>query len=155
MRVFVVAPHTGNENWNSPGVYKDDCLSVAPHTGNENWNNNLPPESGVRKCRSPYGERELKIQGLMMLKEQIMSLPIRGAWIETVRTVKCTQSKWSLSMRGAWIETKDPERYVYPHDCSTCGERELKLPRYLGAADTPYRSPWGGAWIEIARLGTN
>lgn len=36
------------------------------------------------QCRSPYGERELKIQGLMMLKEQIMSLPTQGARIEII-----------------------------------------------------------------------
>ena len=149
MRVFVVAPHTGNENWNSPGVYKDDCLSVAPHTGNENWNNNLPPESGVRRCRSPYGERELKIQGLMMLKEQIMSLPMRGAWIETLEIKRQVKIALSLPIRGAWIEI--PVCASVSYTCknhSPRRERELKH-GCTGLGEVWVSSlPMRGAWVE-------
>ena len=33
------------------------------------------------------------------------SLPVRGAWIETVMRSTLATSQWSLPVRGAWIET--------------------------------------------------
>ena len=49
-----------------------------------------------------------------------MSLPTRGAWIETNQVFADFYFKTSLPTRGAWIETNDqnrPERWgaVAPH----------------------------------------
>ena len=35
----------------------------------------------------------------------ILSLPSRGAWIETARSPLPAKRAWSLPSRGAWIET--------------------------------------------------
>ena len=79
---------------------------VAPHARSENWKPICNNYSERNECRSPYGERELKIQGLMMLKEQIMSLPIRGARIEItiISLLLCLVT--SLPTQGARIEIR-------------------------------------------------
>ena len=121
---------------------------VAPHARSENWKPICNNYSERNECRSPYGERELKIQGLMMLKEQIMSLPIRGARIEKAFWWIQTGRIRSLSMRGAWIEiiavSSGNTAQIAPHagsenwnidwyilidslkNRSPCRERELK-----------------------------
>ncbi|QTA93755.1 Uncharacterized protein dnm_098600 [Desulfonema magnum] len=35
-----------------------------------------------------------------------MSLPARGAWIETYTVKEYQKNLWSLPARGAWIETQ-------------------------------------------------
>ena len=100
---------------------------VAPHARSENWKPICNNYSERNECRSPYGERELKIQGLMMLKEQIMSLPIRGARIE----------KETNHAKQNWIGR------------SPCGERELKYQLTKEKSQWTLSLPIRGARIEI------
>ena len=78
--------------------------------------------------RSPCGERGLKWLELINKRLVLLSLPVRGAWIEMA---------WVMG--SAWVT-----------DCrSPCGERGLKYQQ--GNRDClPARSlPVRGAWIEI------
>jgi len=54
--------------------------------------------------RSPHGERGLK-HWYNVANDKIMSLPTRGAWIETGLSPTITLTCQSLPTRGAWIET--------------------------------------------------
>lgn len=100
--------------------------SIAPHTRSENWNPICNNYSERNECRSPYGERELKIQRLMMLKEQIMSLPIRGARIEIIavssgNTAQIAPHAGSENWNIDWYILIDSLKNRSP-----CRERELK-----------------------------
>ena len=79
--------------------------------------------------RSPSGERGLKCVGHGHLAHVVLSLPIRGAWIE--RNVCATTrrpSPGSLPIRGAWIDISRTCGTASAPPCrSPSGERGLKL----------------------------
>ena len=55
-------------------------------------------------CRSSCEERGLKSLCRRDLQESILSLLMRGAWIEITRRTALLTAILSLLMRGAWIE---------------------------------------------------
>ena len=55
-------------------------------------------------CRSPCGERGLKLVRQSLPEALKKSLPMRGAWIEIKRILQESIRIKSLPMRGAWIE---------------------------------------------------
>ena len=58
-------------------------------------------------CRSPQGERGLKLICGHTSKRITGSLPARGAWIEIAWSENCHDDAQSLPARGAWIEIED------------------------------------------------
>ena len=108
-----------------------------------------PTTYGVKWRRSPCGERGLKCVQRHNRQCAIMSLPVRGAWIEisaarrisSVRSSLPVRGAWieirgrseavpayrSLPVRGAWIEIFFPGMRVLPCCRSPCGERGLKF----------------------------
>ena len=81
----------------------------------------------VIQCRSPCGERGLKFDALVYFMQAVLSLPMRGAWIEIA---KCEII--------AWVVGRSP-----------CGERGLKLIPSSALSRDPASLPMRGAWIEI------
>ena len=79
--------------------------------------------------RSPHGERGLKSENIADSTKVFGSLPPRGAWIEITDHRHAANQYRSLPPRGAWIEIA----YRCYH---ACGHKESLPPR--------------GAWIEIA-----
>ena len=78
-------------------------------------------------CRSPCGERGLKLQTKSANLDEYKSLPVRGAWVEiVVPTIKPCVTP-SLPVRGAWVEMS-----------------RLRS-RGLGSQSLPVR----GAWVEM------
>ena len=78
-------------------------------------------------CRSPYGERGLKLREWINSNFAAMSLSLRRAWIEMNMGVKKGMVNKSLSLRRAWIEIThplDPSRGISRR--SPYGERGLK-----------------------------
>ncbi len=70
--------------------------------------------------RSPHGERGLKPYHLPDINVCEVSLPTRGAWIETAGGWSPPLDFMSLPTRGAWIETPsttiiEPFKKVAPH----------------------------------------
>ena len=57
----------------------------------------------------------------------LLSLPVRGAWIEILNAKSATDVAWSLPVRGAWIEILNAK----------------------SATDVAWSLPVRGAWIEI------
>ena len=58
-------------------------------------------------CRSPCGERGLKLLHRRRSRDGSPSLPVRGAWIEIVtRRGRIRKVRKSLPVRGAWIEIR-------------------------------------------------
>ena len=108
-----------------------------------------------RACRSPQGERGLKLTVCSTRRITPMSLPARGAWVETKRTTLWKTARprrspqgerglkhgvherregadASLPARGAWVETS-----------------------FFRSALSPSASlPARGAWVETHRQGT-
>ena len=78
-----------------------------------------------------------------------LSLPTRGAWIETCSSVNPIIGFLSLPTRGAWIETA---HFGYIHERIACrsphGGRGLKLFRALLMVSIMASLPTRGAWIE-------
>ena len=57
----------------------------------------------------------------------MLSLPVRGAWIEMMRDRLIPRSGLSLPVRGAWIEICTLPQLAQLHKRrSPCGERGLK-----------------------------
>ena len=56
--------------------------------------------------RSPHGGRGLKLVEPVNRHPQRVSLPARGAWIETGDILRSLTARGSLPARGAWIETR-------------------------------------------------
>ena len=82
----------------------------------------------------------------------LLSLPMRGAWIEIFvkNSLLAQMSEESLPMRGAWIEMQgNRRRHQAPHRRSPCGERGLKLEGIKAAINGVMSLPMRGAWIEI------
>ena len=53
---------------------------------------------------SPCGESGLKFAGVDQLARAVLSLPMRGEWIEIAACASGAGHKPSLPMRGEWIE---------------------------------------------------
>ena len=111
-----------------------------------------PPHTTIWRCRSPCGERGLKLLYARAARHgKAASLPVRGAWIEiSSNQTRRRSSSLSLPVRGAWIEMSPAGGVGVLCSCrSPCGERGLK---YRGGRtrSCPRRSlPVRGAWIEI------
>ena len=81
---------------------------------------------------------------------EVMSLPMRGEWIEIALSFLRPPYAWSLPMRGEWIEIAPCGRArCAPTGLSPCGESGLKFfggeYGHVGIASLPMR----GEWIEI------
>ena len=57
-----------------------------------------------QSCRSPHGERGLKLYGAEIVTEYAESLPARGAWVEIKIKWRPAGASESLPARGAWVE---------------------------------------------------
>ncbi len=79
-----------------------------------------------RKCGS---RKVLRFMRSLLYALAVLSLPMRGAWIEIAIAAKNYAEAWSLPMRGAWIEI------------------ELRWYWSMIMQSLPMR----GAWIEINR----
>ena len=78
-------------------------------------------------CRSPCGERGLKFFDCFPVGGFLLSLPVRGAWIEICGSRPRTYGCPSLPVRGAWIEIRQIFAARSRAYCrSPCGERGLK-----------------------------
>ena len=125
-------------------------------------------------CRSPHGERGLKLGCGRSRRKCWKSLPTRGAWIEIAKPDGAVQSAIcrsphgerglksapaagfgrlcrSLPTRGAWIEiitsklAKQDKQSRSPH-----GERGLKSVGNILALRAAVSLPTRGAWIEMS-----
>lgn len=129
--------------------FSGSAEDIAPHAGSVNWKIKWSFTSTYWFSRSPYGERELKIQGLMMLKEQIMSLPTQGARIEIIavssgNTAQIAPHAESENWNIDWYILIDSLKNRSP-----CRERELKSSNQRGLYYLPDIAPRQGARIEI------
>ena len=105
--------------------------------------------------RSPCGERGLKFSCIDFSRYSLLSLPVRGAWIEMLGVIRSLfMVRSSLPVRGAWIEIT-LERYwkTYNHCRSPCGERGLKFDAVRIDGDAGGSLPVRGAWIEMYLVG--
>ncbi len=101
--------------------------------------------------RSLCGERGLKLRIQHIINVVVVSLPLRGAWIEIISSPRTGPHSRSLPLRGAWIEIvgdvvgggADPYR-------SLCGERGLKWKNIKSTLNAVRSLPLRGAWIEIS-----
>ena len=74
----------------------------------------------------------------------VLSLPMRGAWIEITGLYWLTSVNRSLPMRGAWIEIQYAKpQHNYAQRRSPCGERGLKSAKYALNLRQDCRSPCG------------
>ena len=89
--------------------------------------------SSIRKCRSPHGERGLKLQCPQCDGWFVESLPAWGAWVEIYAQYKLVKSELSRS----------------PH-----GERGLKYYLLRQNVKLKMSLPAWGAWVEIGSLTT-
>ena len=85
-------------------------------------------------CRSPCGERGLKYDYIIARSGAIVSLPVRGAWIEIANTGATADS----------VTRRSP-----------CGERGLKSFTNFHEQNLDWSLPVRGAWIEIVLLPCN
>ena len=75
-----------------------------------------------------------------------MSLPVRGAWIETARGKALPDQAASLPVRGAWIETLKTLIMPFGVGCrSPCGERGLKHRRQKWVCNQDSVAPRAGS----------
>ena len=56
--------------------------------------------------RSPCGERGLKLLAALAAAGWLWSLPVRGAWVEIVKSIAWRSLYLSLPVRGAWVEIR-------------------------------------------------
>ena len=80
----------------------------------------------------------------------VVSLPVRGAWIEIIICYSIFPDVKSLPVRGAWIEmTIAMRRLQRQQGRSPCGERGLKLHASCICVKPFLSLPVRGAWIEM------
>ena len=89
------------------------------------------PEEVVAR-RSPCGERGLKYGRVAGDEHGVLSLPVRGAWIEISQAIR---------------------RRLQASRRSPCGERGLKWHLMVEEAESLLSLPVRGAWIEINQEG--
>ena len=113
---------------------------------------NTNPYFGGDCCRSPHGERGLKLFVSVCQICWWWSLPSRGAWIEIdagKHMVPC--GGWSLPSRGAWIEIVEEEEVEEEVEGrSPHGERGLKSPCWCSGRTSGRRSPHGERGLKSA-----
>ena len=105
----------------------------------------------VTDCRSPHGERGLKLYATHTSRSPTLSLSSRRAWIEILSLISIPAPRWrSLSSRRAWIEIAVTIYHsITAAGRSPHGERGLKLPsRYIIVSRRRSLSS-RRAWIEI------
>ena len=107
----------------------------------------------VHLCgRSPQGERGLKPFRKNGGEWRCLSLPTRGAWIETESLEGLAEASESLPTRGAWIETeKGNINDLIGEGRSPQGERGLKLDGNFGDIAVVSRSPQGERGLKHAK----
>ena len=88
--------------------------------------------SELAQCRSPHGERGLKLRGICRIGGGLGSLSSRRAWIEISAFASCSWRSQSLSSRRAWIE-------IY-----------RQTAWFAGCPSLPAR----GVWIEMSKRRT-
>ena len=104
----------------------------------------------AHQSRSPCGERGLKCRRKSRRQKRILSLPVRGAWIEIQRIRPFERGNTSLPVRGAWIEIQSATMGNNQHGSrSPCGERGLKSLVLSLSTQSVKSLPVRGAWIEI------
>ena len=103
--------------------------------------------------RSPCGERGLKSRLLGVRVCTLPSLPVRGAWVEIGRGSASCRRKASLPVRGAWVEISAtcPMTSMKSRR-SPCGERGLKSAQSSRRYPLPLSLPVRGAWVEMESL---
>ena len=80
------------------------------------------------------------------LNDTILSLPVRGAWIEMLHPRGGCLGAMSLPVRGAWIEMPHPFCTAKTGSRrSPCGERGLKYSCYLENSDAAHVAPRAGS----------
>ena len=77
---------------------------------------------------------------------------MRGAWIEIAYSFQQVLALLSLPVRGAWIEIPRRVRSEGKRRRSPCGERGLKSLRRAVVRPGGPSLPVRGAWIEIGRF---
>ena len=105
-----------------------------------------PPHTTIWRCRSPCGERGLKLLYARAARHgKAASLPVRGAWIEiSSNQTRRRSSSLSLPVRGAWIEITICARCkARKSSRSPCGERGLKFAKSTNVGLRSRRSPCG------------
>ena len=80
-----------------------DTFCRSPH-GERGLKLVIPTGDANQTGRSPHGERGLKFLSPFRYYVHSLSLPPRGAWIEIRNYQKEIDLKQSLPPRGAWIE---------------------------------------------------
>ena len=100
-----------------------------------------------RKCGS---RKVLRFMRSLLYALTVLSLPLRGAWIEILLILFQKREYGSLPLRGAWIEMEDcGDNDKLTVGRSPCGERGLKLLLLIFGLMVPLSLPLRGAWIEI------
>ena len=81
-----------------------------------------------------------------------MSLPARGAWVETDEIVLDVLMAVSLPARGAWVETMPIKGWNLIGGCrSPQGERGLKRVAVRERRPDGASLPARGAWVETTQ----
>ena len=84
---------------------------------------------------------------------RVVSLPVRGAWIEMMRRFRNARSLRSLPVRGAWIEMRpliDGGRGILSLPVRGAW---IEIPSISTLCHSPPSLPVRGAWIEIETAG--
>ena len=101
-------------------------------------------------CRSPYGERGLKLARSGVWAESFGRSPYGERGLKWVGSLACIGLRVSLSLRRAWIEIA----YSVPRSWQACGrspygERGLKCVHRHHETIDPGSLSLRRAWIEI------
>ena len=95
--------------------------------------------------RSPCGERGLKSLAIVCRLKRIVSLPVRGAWVEMRMAENGFVPVASLPVRGAWVEISVGFLSQNRVCRSPCGERGLKYPPTMCFYALPLVAPRAGS----------
>ena len=107
--------------------------------------------ANMRRCRSPCGERGLKLLHGVLLFRACGRSPCGERGLKSWSWLSLPVVVSSLPVRGAWIEMPF-RRLVRPPrgGRSPCGERGLKCGGACASPSVVSSLPVRGAWIEIA-----
>ena len=105
-----------------------------------------------RICRSPYGERGLKLRTNHEYHHRESSLSLRRAWIEiassSTRRIRYRPSRSPYGERGLKFDG-DLTELAGGAGRSPYGERGLKYRNYRNCAGFPCRSPYGERGLKL------
>ena len=100
-----------------------------------------------RKCGS---RKVLRFMRSLLYALTVLSLPLRGAWIEIFLAIPSQFELASLPLRGAWIEMREAlAGFISITGRSPCGERGLKFDLDPDLENMKLSLPMRGAWIEM------